>query len=400
MPGPSFRRLCYTEHMSSECTFPDESGENLPVAQPLTPAALSQQQGFIFANSTISRRLLDAIPNPLLLINPKWQVVYANDAVFRMFDLPGRKRLPGLREGEAFHCLHTQRKRGDPDVGASCQICGVARAVVLALQGRETISDCRLTCDLAGSGAPIELRVWATPLEISGEQFSMLVLSDIGQEMRRAMLADVCFHDLLNTLTSIRGLLDVLKHSDVKERPEICDLLEQTTLDSIEEIMTLRLLEQAEDNALLVNWASLTTGEFLQQQLKTLKRHPKAQGKHLRFEGEVLDICLRTDKNLLRRVIDNMVLNALEATDPGGMVTVGCRLVGDEIEFRVHNDRPIPLEVQSQLFTRSISTKGHGRGVGTYSVQILSSLLRGKVGFISSPQSGTTFHATFPLQVP
>jgi signal transduction histidine kinase len=269
--------------------------------------------------------------------------------------------------------------------------------VALALQGRETVSDCRLTCDLVGSGAPIELRVWATPLESAGEQFSILVLSDIGQEKRRAMLADVCFHDLLNTLTSIRGLLDVLKHSDVTERPEICELLEQTTLGSIEEIMTLRLLEQAEESALVVNWAPLTTGEFLQQQLKTLQRHPEALGKDLRFEERVADVCLHTDRNLLRRVIGNMVLNALEATDHGGTVTLGCRLAGDEIEFRVHNDRPVPLEVQSQIFTRSFSTKGQGRGFGTYSVQMLSSLLRGKVGFVSSPQSGTTFHAIFPL---
>jgi len=143
-------------------------------------------------------------------------------------------------------------------------------------------------------------------------------LSDIGQEKRRAMLASVCFHDLLNTLTSIRGLLDVLKHSDVTERPEICELLEQTTLGSIEEIMTLRLLEQAEESALSVNWELLNTGEFLQQQLKTLRRHPEARGKLLCLEGGVADVCLHTDKNLLRRVIGNMILIALEATDPGG----------------------------------------------------------------------------------
>lgn len=377
---------------------PDEPLESQPAVQPSALAALSRQQEILFANSAISRRLLDAIPNPLLMINRDWQVVYANSAVLRMFALPGGEQVPGLREGEAFHCLHSRSKGGEAEANICCQICGVARGVALALQGRETVSDCRLTCDLVGSGAPIELRVWATPLESAGEQFSILVLSDIGQEKRRAMLADVCFHDLLNTLTSIRGLLDVLKHSDVTERPEICELLEQTTLGSIEEIMTLRLLEQAEESALSVNWSPLTTGEFLQQQLKTLQRHPEARGKYLRFEESVADVCLHTDRNLLRRVIGNMVLNALEATDHGGTVTLGCRLAGDEIEFRVHNDRPVPLEVQSQIFTRSFSTKGQGRGFGTYSVQMLSSLLRGKVGFVSSPQSGTTFHAIFPLQ--
>jgi signal transduction histidine kinase len=376
---------------------PDDTPEFAPTAQPLAVAALCRQQEVLFANSVVSRRFLDAIPNPLLVINQNWQVVYANNAVLRMFDVAGRDRLPGLSAGEAFHCLHSRNQGRASGGNVSCQICGVARAVVLALQGRETVSDCRLSCDLVDSMAPIELRVWATPLESSGEQFSILVLNDIGQEKRRAMLADACFHDLLNTLTSIRGLLDVLKHTDVTERPEICELLEQTTLGSIEEIMTLRLLEQAEEGLLTINWAPMTTGDFVQQQLKILQMHPAAQGKQLCLEGEVADVTLRTDRNLLRRVIGNMVLNALEATDPGGTVTLGCRVADDGIEFRVHNDRPVPLEIQTQIFTRSFSTKGDGRGFGTFSVQMLSSMLRGKVGFVSSPQSGTTFQVIFPL---
>jgi len=342
--------------------------------------------------------MLDSLPNPLLIINRNWQVVYANHAVLGMFEPTGSERPVGLREGEPFHCLHSRSKGSDPEGSLSCRICGVARAVALALQGRETVSDCRLSCELAGSGSPIDLRVRATPLVSGGDQFSILNLNDIRQEKRRAMLAGACFHDLLNTLTSIRGLLDVLKHSDVSERPEICELLEQTTLGSIEEIMTLRLLEQAEESTLMVNWSTLKTGEFLDQQLKTLQRHPEGRDKLLSLEAGAADVDIHTDRNLLRRVIGNMVLNALEATDAGRKVTVGCRVDGEEVEFRVHNERPIPIEVQPRIFSRSFSTKGQSRGFGTYSVQLLSALLGGSVGFDSSPEAGTTFFARFSLQ--
>jgi len=359
---------------------------------------LAREQDALFASSVASRQLLDALPHPLLIINRLWQVVYANSAVLAMFDLSGRRRPEGMCAGDSFHCLHARSVAAGSGASDACQVCGVARAVALALQGRETVSDCRLTCDLSGSGAPLELRVWATPLVAGGDHFSVLALTDIAPEKRRAMLANVCFHDLLNTLTSIRGLLDVLKHSDVAERPEICELLEQTTLGSIDEITTLRLLEQAEESTLTVNREPLATGKFLGQLVRTLQKHPQARGKELRLETGVADVTLSTDANLLRRVVDNMVLNALEATEAGGAVTVGCRCNAESVEFSVHNPAAIPLEIQSQIFSRTFSTKGDGRGFGTYSVQLLTSLLGGRADFESASATGTTFRATFPRQ--
>lgn len=358
--------------------------------------APDRQQKALFASGEALRQLLDFLPQPLLVINRIWQVVYANRAVLALFDLGGRTPPPGLCAGEAFHCLHARRPPAASSVGDACQICGVARAVALALEGRETVGECRLTCELSGGGPPLELRVSAAPLLDAGERLILLALSDVGPEKRRAMLANVCFHDLLNTLTSIRGLLDVLKHSDVAERPEICELLRETTRGSIEEITTLRLLEQAEECTLRVNCGELATGPFLRQVLGTLERHPQARGKRLRLGGEVADVTLQTDGHLLRRVIDNMVLNALEATGEGGTVTLGCRSTGEAVEFTVHNPAAIPLEVQSQIFSRSFSTKGDGRGFGTFSVQLLTSLLGGTAGFVSTPETGTTFRVTFP----
>jgi sensor histidine kinase regulating citrate/malate metabolism len=44
------------------------------------------------------------------------------------------------------------------------------------------------------------------------------------------------------------------------------------------------------------------------------------------------------------------------------------------------------------LFRRSFSTKGRGRGIGTYSMKLLGEkYLKGRVWFTSSPNAGTTF---------
>jgi sensor histidine kinase regulating citrate/malate metabolism len=62
------------------------------------------------------------------------------------------------------------------------------------------------------------------------------------------------------------------------------------------------------------------------------------------------------------------------------------------IYFSIKNPGLIPAEVQSQIFQRSFSTKGKGRGLGTYSIKLLTErYLNGSVGFTSSIERGTEF---------
>ena len=57
-----------------------------------------------------------------------------------------------------------------------------------------------------------------------------------------------------------------------------------------------------------------------------------------------------------------------------------------------------PREVQLQVFQRSFSTKGENRGLGTYSIRLLTErYLKGQVSFTSSPETGTIFTAAYPL---
>jgi nitrogen-specific signal transduction histidine kinase len=360
-------------------------------------ATVLRQQEELLTSQELTRMLLNAVPTPVLVINSAWQVVYANAAVLKMLAPSSPTAVQGLRAGEEFHCIHGRSGRGTSP-SPTCRVCGVAQVVAAALDGRGTVSDCRLTCDLSGEAASLDLRAWATPLAVGGDILSILVLADISHEKRRAVLENVCFHDLLNTLTGIRGLLDVLGSAAVQECPEICATLDRMTERSIEEISSLRLLAQAEESTLKVLREELQTGAFLHDIVQTLRCHPAARGKELVLDAATADALLCSDRRLLRRVVENMALNALEASSEGGTVTVGCRQTAAGIDYWVHNSTWMPGDVQLQVFQRSFSTKGDGRGIGTYSIRLLSSLLMGTVDFSSTPELGTTFHATFPLR--
>ena len=129
-------------------------------------------------------------------------------------------------------------------------------------------------------------------------------------------------------------------------------------------------------------------------------KNEACDGKTIQASEVCEEIPLLTDIALLLRALGNLAKNALEATSPGGTVTVGCRsLTSDTAEFFVRNSACIPREFQLQIFNRSFSTKGQGRGLGTYSAKLLTErFLDGKVGFTSTPREGTFFFVRLPKE--
>ena len=72
----------------------------------------------------------------------------------------------------------------------------------------------------------------------------------------------------------------------------------------------------------------------------------------------------------------------------------------DQVEIWVNNPAVMPRDVQLQVFNRSFSTKGSGRGIGTYSMRLLvSRYLGGSVDFDSSEDRGTIFRVRLPRGV-
>ena len=77
---------------------------------------------------------------------------------------------------------------------------------------------------------------------------------------------------------------------------------------------------------------------------------------------------------------------------------MGCFEKEGRVHFWVHNPGYMPANVQAQLFRRSFSTKGVGRGLGAYSMKVLTEqYLQGRISFVSTEENGTTFTAEYPV---
>jgi len=78
-----------------------------------------------------------------------------------------------------------------------------------------------------------------------------------------------------------------------------------------------------------------------------------------------------------------------------------CYAEEQAVVFRVRSSAVMTEEVQLQVFQRSFTTRGSGRGLGTYSMRLLTEqYLGGKVGFSSGGSDGTTFYVRLPLTPP
>jgi signal transduction histidine kinase len=96
-----------------------------------------------------------------------------------------------------------------------------------------------------------------------------------------------------------------------------------------------------------------------------------------------------------------MLRNALEAAPADGAVSLGFSQDGSSCRFWVHNPGAMAKEVRPRVFRRYFSTKGRDRGLGTYSMKLLTEeYLKGEVSFTSEEQAGTCFTVTLPLRLP
>jgi len=103
------------------------------------------------------------------------------------------------------------------------------------------------------------------------------------------------------------------------------------------------------------------------------------------------------DAELLERVFYNLLLNAAQATPPGGEVTVKTRAIPDGVEISVI-DRGLGIEPAQieNIFNPFFTTKKEGVGLGLPIVSKIVDLHGGKIAVESQPGKGSVFRVFLP----
>jgi signal transduction histidine kinase len=355
-----------------------------------------KRQKEMFDNLQYFKQFANFIPDPVLALNRFRQIVFANTVALQMIEALGIEQPYGLRPGEALRCEHARIGKCGCGTSSFCKYCGAVNAILTSLRETDAVEECRLTQE--GTGNAFLFMVYTYPFKINEEVFSILVLKDISRERRIEILEHIFFHDIKNTLTVLKGWIDLLNTSAGDQTRIIVDELVQVSSDLIDEVNSQEQLVEAEGNKLSVEVTTIDSLKLLQEIKGMFEKHDMAVGRKIIIDPVARRIDFESDSSLLRRVLSNIVINALEAIGEGEIVTIGCSRVGDEVHFWIHNPGFMTQDIQSQIFKWSFSTKGRNRGLGTYGIRLLTErYLKGRVLFTSSPNEGTRFVVCYPL---
>ena len=342
--------------------------------------------------------IINAMPDFVLILNKHRQIVGINKHLMQVFGVSHVDQLLGKRPGEALNCTHFQEGFDGCGTAESCSVCGAVLTILASQANHETVSgECQVT--LRGNGmTSLDLEVVASPLHIEGSTFTIFALKDISAQKRRNVLEQVFFHDVLNTAGGIRGVAEIiadgLKPEEEDKYKQWMIALSENLIDDISHQQRLLAAERGEYHPAL---EETNLYELLDDVRCLYEKHVKTPERTVTL-GNVEHHIITTDQALLRRIVGNMTLNALEASPKHGMVTIEAMPVEYGLRIQVTNAGDIPESVQLQIFNRSFSTKGkNGRGIGTYSMKLFGEkYLQGKVGF----QCGngiTVFYIDIPL---
>jgi len=341
--------------------------------------------------------LLDAIPDNVMLLNENRQILYANKALEQFCAAHGVLGLIGMRLGEAFSCQNASCTVEGCGSAEPCKLCGVLDAALSALRGQPSAFECQILRNTGRGPDALDLRISGTPLHWKPEPIVLLVASDVSHSKRRQVLERLFFHDILNTAGTVNQIAEMLMHGILDFETAKKDLWQASQM-LVREIKGQSELFAAENDELRVEFGLVLVRELLDSVAALLRNNEAGLGKRIVIKEETAGLLLLSDAALLTRVLGNLLKNALEAAHPGESVTLGCRREETDIVLWCHNEGVLTREVQMQIFRRSFSTKGSGRGIGTYSIKLLSEkYLQGRVELVSTPQTGTLFTLTFPI---
>lgn len=283
-------------------------------------------------------------------------------------------------------------------------------AKLLQLEGpmKEGVQQTSLICDIGQSLVHVNMTALKQNAKLSGY---VAVIHDVTEQerlnnARRNFVADVS-HELRTPLTSIKSYLEALREGqgtlDDKTQSSFLAVCEQETDRMARLTQDLLQLSGLESGNVRYEPVRLNVLQLVESVLNRLALQVKQQ--KLRIDV-VIDSTLHVDgdPDMLHRLFDNVIGNALKFTPSGGRITITAEALNDEVDIHIKDTGiGIPKEDLSHVFDRfyrvekARSRRKGGTGLGLALAREIVELHDGKINLDSTLNKGTTVTITLPL---
>ena len=258
------------------------------------------------------------------------------------------------------------------------------------------------------NSVPIE--IYVKRIDIERKPYLQWIMRDISERLAldelRADLTSMIFHDLRSPLGNVLSSLEVLK-SSMKDDDEALQTVLAIALRSgrrlsrlIEQLLDL---EQLEAGQAVLHKSSGSLGTLVVEAVEEV--HPVAEGK-----GHVLNFDLGSDNiplvemdaEMIRRVLINLLENAIKYSRAEGKISVTLDKLDNELRVGISDNGPgVPSEDQTRIFEKFARVQRKGRpkglGLGLAFCRLAVEAHEGRIWVESQPGQGSTFYFTLPI---
>ncbi len=201
------------------------------------------------------------------------------------------------------------------------------------------------------------------------------------------------FVQTMNTL----GVENKLTHEKREELLQCILTAENILEESVNDLLDVALIEKG----IKLRSEEVSLSELSVDILKEAKNKSASKG-YTKIEASIPEDLphIKADGKRLRRVIANLLDNAVKFTD-SGTIELNAADIGNMIEISVSDTGPgIPSDRHKDIFDKFIQLnqdeRKHTFGVGLYICKKLVELMEGQIWLESESDKGSTFHFTVP----
>lgn len=358
-----------------------------------TSAALAEEIQSLTNNALIDG-LMYAANSLFTILNEHRQIVAINESFLKLMGIEDAASILGLRNGEYVKCVHASEMPGGCGTSSFCSTCGAVVAIIAAMELREPVERvCAITIERDNKEAELFFQVRCCPVEIDGKQFILMFLQDVSLQQQCANLERTFFHDISNVLMALVG--KGMQLNKIGDHPQIVEV-QKLISRLVQEFSVQKSLAHSISHTYQPLYRDVSVNNVLSSLNGIFCDSPLTVNKQVVFTPVAGDVSLISDECLVRRIVENMISNALEASAEHETVRVYVEPTGSSLSFCVWNKRSIPEDIARRIFQRNFTTKeGLGHGLGTFSMKFFGEqVLGGSVGFKSSDEHGTVFKLT------
>jgi len=207
-------------------------------------------------------------------------------------------------------------------------------------------------------------------------------------------------HDILQPLNAARLYVTSLIERQGGEDRRLIDNID-ASLEAVEEIFGALLdMSRLDTGAMRPEFTSFRIDELMRQ--IALEFAPLAAAKGIELKYVKCSLVVRSDRRLLRRLVQNLVSNAIKYT-PSGRVLIGCRRRSDKLRIDVYDTGVgIPESKWRDIFVEFHRLEqgariARGLGLGLSIVERVARVLGSAVELDSTADGGSHFAVAVPL---